>query len=294
MFQRYEPPRSLDARHRALALAAESASASSAACTDDRWTSFEGGDRDVVAAADVGCGEVHPVAVDVVRVAWRFDHRDAVVALGRRVVDVAEGDHQAGDHRPRNATDLAAALTHRLVALRLGCVAQQGGFSRTQLARSRRPARRPCVQARQSRLRRFWGHETDRSGSHSAEEPDHLHACGCSRPATRQTLLQCRAWSNDDGLRRGADGRRSDCRTGGADLLRDAPGHRRPEPAARTSARRPPRPRPRAARVRPGLAKTLAAETLARRRRRLVRPHPVHARPLAIRHRRHADLPRQQ
>ena len=43
----------------------------------------------------------------------------------------------------------------------------------------------------------------------------------------------------------------------------------------------------------PGLAKTLAVETLADGDRRIVRPPPVHARPAAGRHRRHPDLPGQ-
>ena len=41
----------------------------------------------------------------------------------------------------------------------------------------------------------------------------------------------------------------------------------------------------------PGLAKTLAVETLATRRRRHVRPAPVHARPAARRHHGHPHLP---
>ena len=41
----------------------------------------------------------------------------------------------------------------------------------------------------------------------------------------------------------------------------------------------------------PGLAKTLAAETLAATVHGHVRPHPVHSRPDAVRPRRHADLP---
>ena len=96
---------------------------------------------------------------------------DAVVALGRRVVDVAQGDHQPGDHRAGHAADLAAALAHRLVALGLGGVAQQGGFARAQLLEPVGRARQPCV-----RLRR-------RSGSRGQRR--------VSRPQCRQTLLQC-------------------------------------------------------------------------------------------------------
>ena len=95
---------------------------------DDRRTPLEGGDRDVVGATDVGGGEGHAVTIDIVGISGCLDHRDAVIALRRRVVNVAQGDHQPGDHRSRHAADLPAAFAHLLVALRFGGISYQRSF----------------------------------------------------------------------------------------------------------------------------------------------------------------------
>ena len=83
-------------------------------------------------------------------------------------------------------------------------------------------------------------------------------------------------------------GRRRPPRAG---AVRGQAGHRRPGPDGRADARRPARPRALLLEGVPGVAKTLAVETLAPGRRRHVRPPAVHARPGARRHRRHPHLP---
>ena len=70
--------------------------------------------------------------------------------------------------------------------------------------------------------------------------------------------------------------------------------HRRPEPPARTSPRGAAVARPLPARVGPRPGQDARRRDVVEGRRRIVRPHPVHARPPAVRHRRHPHLPRQQ
>ena len=115
-------------------------------------------------ATDVAGREVHPLAVEVVRIARCLDHRDAVVTLGRSVVDVAKGDHQSGHHRSWHATDLTSAVPHRLVALGLRGVAEECRLTRAELLE-------PVGVVANHALRLGAGHP--------------------ARPRSRQTLLQC-------------------------------------------------------------------------------------------------------
>ncbi len=73
--------------------------------------------------------------------------------------------------------------------------------------------------------------------------------------------------------------------------LRGQADHRRPGPTGRAHARRPARQGPRAARGRARRGQDAGGRDLRQGGRRHVRPHPVHPRPGAHRHRRHPDLP---
>ena len=78
------------------------------------------------------------------------------------------------------------------------------------------------------------------------------------------------------------------------DLLRAPQGDGRPDPTARTTARRGAVPGPLPARVGARPREDAGRRDPGRRGRWHVRPHPVHARPAALRHHRHPHLPREQ